>query len=175
MTPNVSRDAWISEAAYVVGDVEIGPGSSVWPGAVVRGDFGPIRIGSNTVIEDNCVVHAGEPLELGDSVIIGPGIVVRCRQIGSNCLIGNNAALLDGAEIADLCMVAAGSVLLAGTKVPEGSFVVGAPAKVAPATNEQVRRSSVQSTIHEDLGYGMRPVSPLPPAEPGVSPGLTPN
>jgi gamma-carbonic anhydrase len=154
-TPSVSPDAWVSEAAYVVGDVEIGPGSSVWPGAVVRGDFAPIRVGSNTVIEDNCVVHAGEPLELGDSVIIGHGVVVHCRRIGSNCLIGNNATLLDGAEIADLCMVAAGSVLLAGTNVPEGSFVVGVPAKVAPATDEQVQRLRAQSKSHEDLGYGM--------------------
>lgn len=155
LEPRVSPDAWVSEAAYVVGDVEIGPGSSVWPGAVVRGDFGAIRIGSNTVIEDNCVVHTGEPLDIGDDIIVGHGVVVHCRRIGSNCLIGNQATLLDSAEIGDLCMIAAGAVLLGKTQVADRSFVAGVPATIGPASPAQLERLRAQSTSHDERGYGM--------------------
>ncbi len=155
LVPRVHPDAWVSEAAYVVGDVEIGAGSSVWPGAVVRGDFGPIRIGANTVIEDNCVLHTGEPLTIGDHVIVGHGVVVHCRSVGSNCLLGNQATLLDGAVVGDRCMVAAGSVLRGGTIVPDESFVVGVPAAVSPATPGQLRRLQAQSESHDTHGYGM--------------------
>jgi len=64
--PRIAASAFISEAAYVVGDVEVGENSSVWPGAVLRGDFAPIKIGSNTQVEDNCVIHTGEPLTIGE-------------------------------------------------------------------------------------------------------------
>jgi carbonic anhydrase/acetyltransferase-like protein (isoleucine patch superfamily) len=147
-TPDVDAGAWVSEAAYVVGQVSIGPGSSVWPGAVVRGDFAPITIGSDTVIEDNCVVHTGEPLSIGDGVIVGHAVVVHCRSVGSRCLIGNGATLLDGAVIGDLCTVAAGSVVLGGTVVPDGSFVVGAPAVVRPATEAQIERLRHSAASH---------------------------
>src|SRR5439155_5938312 len=89
--PRIAESAWISEAAYVVGDVEIGEGSSVWPGAVIRGDFAPIRIGVNSHIEDNCVVHTGELLLIGDNVTAGHGVVIHCRRVGSNVLLGNNS------------------------------------------------------------------------------------
>src|SRR5512135_3563500 len=89
--PRIAPSAFISEAAYVVGDVEIGEGSGAWPGAVIRGDFATIKIGRNTMVEDSTVVHSGGMIEIGDNVIIGHDVVVHCRRIGSNCLIGNNA------------------------------------------------------------------------------------
>jgi carbonic anhydrase/acetyltransferase-like protein (isoleucine patch superfamily) len=85
--PRISPSAFVSEAAYVVGDVEIGEGSGVWPGAVIQGDLDAIRIGRNTMVEDNTVVHAGGMMEIGDHVIIGHNVVVHCRRIGNNCLI----------------------------------------------------------------------------------------
>ncbi|MFC1925968.1 gamma carbonic anhydrase family protein [Chloroflexota bacterium] len=129
-TPKIAPTAFVSEAAYVIGDVEMGENSSVWPGAVVRGDVAPIKIGDNSQIEDNCVVHTGSPLVIGDSVHVGHNVVIHCSKIGNNVLVGNNATLLDDAEIGDYCLIAAGSLVGEGVKIPSGSFVVGMPAKV---------------------------------------------
>jgi carbonic anhydrase/acetyltransferase-like protein (isoleucine patch superfamily) len=153
--PRLAATAWVSEAAYVVGDVELGEGSSVWPGAVVRGDFAPIRVGRNTVIEDNCVVHTGEPMWIGDNDIIGHAAVVHCARVGSNCLIGNHATLLDGAVIGDYCLVASGALVLGNVTVPDRSFVVGAPARVEPLSEVHLGRLEGQGgPANAELGYG---------------------
>jgi carbonic anhydrase/acetyltransferase-like protein (isoleucine patch superfamily) len=134
--PKIARSAFVSEAAYVIGDVEIGENSSVWPGAVIRGDFGKIRIGNNTAVEDNCVIHSGSlSSEIGDVVIgsevhIGHGAVINCRRIGNNVLIGINATVLHDAEIGDFCIVGAGCLVSQGMQVPNGSFVAGIPGKI---------------------------------------------
>ena len=99
-SPRVAESAFVSENAYVVGDVEIGEDSNVWPGAVIRGDFGRISIGADTSVEDNCVIHSGTPFSLvgdvviGDRVLIGHGAVLNGRKIGNNVLVGMNATLL---------------------------------------------------------------------------------
>ena len=129
--PKIAESVFVSEAAYIVGDVEIGENCSVFPGAVIRADFGPIRIGKNTHIQDNAVVHAGFPLlEIGDSVLVGHGAVVHARRIGNNVLIGMNATIMDNVEIEDSCVIAGGAVVVEGMKVPRNSFVVGVPAKI---------------------------------------------
>ncbi len=138
-TPRIDPTAFVAETAYVIGDVEIGPGSGIWPGAVVRGDFAPIRIGASTQIEDNSVVHTGMPLSIGDNVTIGHGVVIHCSRVGDRCLIGNNATLLDGAEIGDGSIVAAGAVVTPRTVVPPGSFVAGVPAEVRGRASETSR------------------------------------
>ena len=153
--PRLAPTAWVSEAAYVVGDVELGEGSSVWPGAVVRGDFSSITIGTNTVIEDNCVVHTGQPLVLGDNIIIGHSVVVHCARVGSNCLIGNQAILLDGAEIGKYCLVAAGYLVLGRVKVPDRSFVSGAPATIEPISERHLKRLEAQAAGNAEHGYGL--------------------
>jgi carbonic anhydrase/acetyltransferase-like protein (isoleucine patch superfamily) len=153
VSPRIAGSAWVSEAAYVAGDVEIGEGSTVWPGAVIRADLGPIRIGANTHVEDNCVVHAGEPLEIGDNVIFGHGVIVHGRRVGSNCLIGNNATLLDHCAIGEFCIVAAGAVVLAKSDVPQGSFITGVPGvaqPVGPARLAQLERQA-NSSFMTDL------------------------
>jgi carbonic anhydrase/acetyltransferase-like protein (isoleucine patch superfamily) len=129
-TPRIASSAFVSEAAYVVGDVEIGEGSGIWPGAVIRGDFATIKIGCNTMVEDNTVVHSGGMIEIGDNVIIGHNVVVHCRRIGHHCLVGNNATILEDAEVGDLCIVAAGAVVGSGKVIPEGSLVAGVPGRV---------------------------------------------
>lgn len=129
-TPRIADSAFVSEWAYVVGDVEVGENSSVWPGAVIRGDFGTIKIGKNTHIEDNCVLHAGTPMEIGDNVMIGHSVVVHCAKIGNNVLVGNNATVLDNVEIGDFCIIGANAVVRQGEKVPSRSFMVGVPAKI---------------------------------------------
>ncbi|MBU4316423.1 MAG: gamma carbonic anhydrase family protein [Proteobacteria bacterium] len=129
-TPKIHETAFISETAYVVGDVTIGKNSGIWPGAVVRADFGPIVIGENTMVEDNSVVHSGNSMDIGSNIIIGHGVVVHGRKIGDNTLIGNNATILDDAEIGDNCIVGAGSLVRQGMKIPDSSFVVGIPAEI---------------------------------------------
>jgi len=145
-TPRVAESVFVSETAYVVGDVEIGDGSNVWPGAVIRGDFGLITIGRNTSVEDTCVIHSGSPaspihdMSIGDNVLIGHGAVLNCRRIGSNVVIGMNATLLHDAEIGDFCLIGAGCVVGQGMKVPDNSFVVGVPGKIkGKLTAQQVR------------------------------------
>jgi carbonic anhydrase/acetyltransferase-like protein (isoleucine patch superfamily) len=134
--PRIPAAAFISEAAYVVGDVEIGEGTSVWPGAVIRGDLGKITIGRDTAIEDNCVIHSGSPtsengdVTIGDRVIMGHGAVVNCRRIGDNVLIGMNATILHDAEIGDFCIIGAGCLVGQGIRIPDRSFVAGVPGKI---------------------------------------------
>lgn len=150
--PRIALSAFVSEAAYVVGDVEIGEGSGVWPGAVIRGDFATIRIGRKTMVEDNTVVHSGGIMEIGDHVIIGHNVVVHCRRIGNNCLIGNNATLLEDAVVGDWCIVAAGSVVGAGKVIPEGSLVAGVPGRVRGRVSaEQRERLEKGSMVYVDL------------------------
>ncbi len=146
-TPNIAESVFVSETAYVVGDVEIGENSGIWPGAVVRGDFASIKIGCNTMIEDNSVVHAGIPMEIGDNVTIGHSVVVHSIKIGNNTLIGNNATVLDNAEVGNFCIVGAGCLVSQGMKIPDYSFVVGVPAKIKGQVPPERRRQRPQSYV----------------------------
>ena len=128
--PKIASSAFVSETAYIAGDVEIGENSNIWPGAVIRGDIAKITIGKNTSIEDNCVVHSATGIIIGDNTIVGHGAVLHCKKIGDNVLIGNNATVLDNAEIGDHCIIAAGSVVTPETKFPAESLAMGVPAKV---------------------------------------------
>jgi carbonic anhydrase/acetyltransferase-like protein (isoleucine patch superfamily) len=136
--PQIAPSAYVSEAAYIIGDVEIGENSSVWPGAVIRGDLGKIKIGRSTAVEDNCVIHSGSPdtddfadnTVIGDEVHIGHGAVVNCRRIGNNVLIGMNATVLHDVEIGNSCIIGAGCLVTEGMRIPDGSFVVGVPGKI---------------------------------------------
>jgi carbonic anhydrase/acetyltransferase-like protein (isoleucine patch superfamily) len=145
--PKIAKTAFVSEAAYVIGEVEIGEHASVWPGAVIRADFGSIKIGKNTAIEDNCVLHSGTPSKdsyreevvIGDNVHIGHGAVVNCRKIGNSVLIGMNATILHDSEIGNFCIIGAGCLVSQGMKVPDRSLVVGVPGKIkGQATDEQL-------------------------------------
>ena len=144
-TPVIAETAFISEAAYVIGDVIIGENCSVWPGAVIRGDIGGIIIGNNTAVEDNAVIHAGSPTQpdqnliIGDSVHIGHGAVINCARIGSHVLVGMNATLLHDVLIGDYCIIAAAALVKQGMRVPDKSFVVGVPARIkGEVTQEQL-------------------------------------
>jgi len=136
-TPRIAESVFVSETAYIVGDVEIGEHSGVWPGAVIRADFGAIKIGSYVSVEDNCCLHAEAPMEIGDDVTIGHGAVLHGRKVGSKVLIGMNATLLDSSEVGDFCIIGAGSVVTEGMIIPSGSFVVGVPAKIKGQLSEE--------------------------------------
>ncbi len=136
-TPRIADSCFISEAAYIVGDVEIGEHSNVWPGAVIRADFASIKIGSYVDVEDGCVLHAGLDMVIGDHVIMGHGAVVHSAEVGNRVLIAMNATTLHNSIIGDGCIIAAGAVVTEGQKIPPGSFVVGAPGKVKGKVTEQ--------------------------------------
>ena len=139
-TPRIHPTAFVSEAAYIVGDVEIGAGSNVWPGAVVRGDYGRIIIGKDCSIQDNCVVHTDDSLQFGDNVLMTHGAVVHGGRVGNNVLIGINAVLLEDARVGNYCIIGAGAVVRGGAQVPDNSLVVGVPGQVKPLTDEQAKR-----------------------------------
>lgn len=142
-TPRIADSVFVSEAAYIVGDVEIDENSSVWPGTVIRGDFGKIKIGKNTTIEDNCVIHSGSPsspdgdVTIGDEVLVGHGAVINGRRIGNNVLIGMNSTILHDAEIGSFCIIGASCLVGEGMKVPDRSFVAGIPAGIKGEVSEK--------------------------------------
>lgn len=140
-TPAVSPEAFIAPTAALIGDVTVGPDSSVWFGAVIRGDAASITVGRGTSIQDNCVLHTehDRPLTVGDNVTVGHGAVVHCTSVGSNTLIGMGAVLLDGAVIGDHCIIGAGAVVKENAVVPAGTMMVGIPARpVRELTPEQI-------------------------------------
>jgi carbonic anhydrase/acetyltransferase-like protein (isoleucine patch superfamily) len=150
-TPQIAASAYIDPQAVVIGDVTIGENSSIWPGAVLRGDYHSIRIGARTSIQDNCVLHIqGESysLSVGDNVTVGHGVILHGCTVESNCLIGMGAILLNGSKIG------AGSIVAAGTLVPEGmevspdSLVMGVPGKVRRAATEAEQAQIAISADH---------------------------
>ena len=139
---NIEDSIVIYPGAQVFGDVELGRNVSIWHGAVIRGDTDSITIGDNSNVQDNCVVHCtrGFPVEIGENVSIGHGAVVHGCRLDDNVLIGMNATVLNGAHISKNSIVGAGAVVSEGKEFPEGSLILGVPAKaVKQLTPEQVQ------------------------------------
>lgn len=137
MTPKIHPTAFISEFAYVIGNVEIGEGSSVWPGAVVRGDMGKIIIGKHTNIQDNSAVHGDADVEIGDHVTIGHKVLCHAKKVENNVVIGNGATINDGVEIGEYCLIASGTMLVDNVKIAPRSLVVGSPGKAIREVGER--------------------------------------
>ena len=158
-TPKIAASAFVSEAAYVIGDVEIGEHSCVWPGAVIRADLGKITIGNNVVIEDNCVVHSGSPslppamdATIGNNVVFGHGAISNGRKIGNNVLISIGAIILHNVEIGDGSIIAAGCVVKEKAIIPEKSFVVGVPGVIKGQVGDDQAYWTTQSPrIYREL------------------------
>ena len=130
-TPELGEGVYIAENAAVIGDAHLEKGASVWFGASVRADQAPITIGENSNIQDNVTLHTrpDSPLCIGKNVTIGHNAVVHCARVGDNSLIGMGAVLLDGAVIGADCVVGAGAVVTQNTAVPDGTMMLGVPAK----------------------------------------------
>jgi carbonic anhydrase/acetyltransferase-like protein (isoleucine patch superfamily) len=132
--PTLGRDVFVADSAVVIGDVHLGDEAGVWFGAVLRGDYYPIRIGARTNVQDNAVVHitAGQAATtIGDDVTIGHGAIVHGCTLGSRVLVGMGSVVLDGAVVGDDSFVAAGSLVTPRTVFPPRSFILGRPAKAA--------------------------------------------
>jgi gamma-carbonic anhydrase len=152
-TPVLEKGVYIANTATVVGDVTIGEASSVWYGAVLRGDINRIAIGHHTNIQDNAVLHLADdfPCLVGDYVTIGHSAIVHACTVGNDVLIGMGAVILDGAEIGAQSLIGAKALVKQGMKIPPGSLVVGMPAKVVRALTEeekQALRASAEKYAH---------------------------
>ena len=130
--PKIGKDVFIAPTAVVLGDVEIGDGSSIWYGAVVRGDEAKIRIGKNTNIQDNCTLHSDppSPLVIGDNVTVGHNAVVHGCTVEDDCLIGIGSIVLNDARVKTGSIVASGCVVKQGQEVGPYHMVAGAPARL---------------------------------------------
>ena len=140
--PKVHPTAMVAPSASIIGDVVVGSRTSIWPGAVLRGDYGKIRVGANSSLQDNVVVHCSsqDPAVIGNGVTVAHSAIVHACRIGDECLIGAGAIIFDGARIGSHSIIGIGSVVLEGRTVPPRSVVVGAPVKVMRrATDEDVR------------------------------------
>ncbi len=140
ITPLIHPSAFVSEFAYVVGDVEIGEDSSIWPGTVIRADSGKIAIGSQTCIQDNSVVHGDADVVIGDRVVIGHRVVCHARSVGAGVMIGNGAVVNDGVEIGEGSLVASAAMVVENMIIPPRSMVVGVPARIRGPVEERHSR-----------------------------------
>ncbi len=134
VSPRLGNSVYLAPNASVIGDVTIGDDSSIWFGAVLRGDVFPIRIGARTNIQDNAVVHVTggkAATTIGDDVTVGHLALIHGCTIGNRCLIGMGSIVLDGAIVEDECFIAAGALVPPGMRVARRSLMVGRPAKLA--------------------------------------------
>jgi carbonic anhydrase/acetyltransferase-like protein (isoleucine patch superfamily) len=137
-TPRIDPTAFVAETAVIIGDVEIGPRANIWYGVVIRGDINHIRIGAETNIQENTVIHVdfndrglGDCATIiGERVTVGHGAILHGCQIADDCLIGMGATVLSGAKIGAGSVVAAGALVREGQQIPERSLAMGMPAEV---------------------------------------------
>ena len=155
-SPLLGEGAFVAESASVIGDVVIGARSSIWYGAVLRGDVEKIRIGDETSIQDNTVIHvdsSGFSTLVGNRVTVGHSVVLHGCRIGDNALIGIGSIVLNGAEVGAGAMIGAGSVVTPGTKIPAGMLALGSPARVKrPVTDEEKRHVRLGVENYVELG-----------------------
>ena len=141
VAPRVAASAWVADTAQVIGNVVLGENASVWFGTVVRGDTEAITIGAGTNIQDASVLHAdfGKPLVVGERVTVGHQVMLHGCTVGDGSLIGIQAVVLNGAKIGKNCLVGAGALITEGKEFPDGSMILGSPAKaVKTLTPEQI-------------------------------------
>lgn len=143
-------DVLIAEGAVVVGDVKLAKGVSVWYNAVLRGDESPIEVGENTNIQDGAILHARAVV--GSNCTVGHCAIIHGCTVGSHTLIGMGSILLDGAKIGNHCIVGAGALVTGKLDAPDGSMILGSPAKVVrPLTQEEM--DSVDASVQEYLEF----------------------
>lgn len=133
VAPRIAPSAFVEESAQLIGDVTIGEESSVWFGAILRGDVNFIRVGARTSIQDGSVVHVssrGLPTIIGNEVTVGHKVLLHACTVGDRVLVGSGAIVLDGATIGEECLVGAGSVLVPGSRFPERRLILGTPARM---------------------------------------------
>ncbi len=150
VAPRVAASAWVADNAQVMGDVVIGENASVWFGTTVRGDTDTITIGAGSNIQDGSVLHAddGVPLVVGANVTVGHHVMLHGCTIGDGSLIGIGAIVLNGAKIGQHCLVGAGALVTEGKEFPDGSMILGSPARVVKNLSPEQIEGLRQSALH---------------------------
>lgn len=170
--PRIHPSAWIAPTAVIIGDVEIGPDSSVFYGCVLRGDSGSIRIGARTNLQDGTVVHvdADAPTTLGDDVTVGHQALVHGSTVGNGTLVGMKSALLSHSVIGAGSLIAAGAVVLEGAEIPATSLAAGVPAKVRRELSAEESAAFIpHAAAYVELAHAQPRVDqalPWPPVNP---------
>jgi carbonic anhydrase/acetyltransferase-like protein (isoleucine patch superfamily) len=146
--PQINPSAFVHPEATVMGDVTIGAGCYIGPGARLRGDWGRIVIGDGSNVQENVVIHvqSGDGAYLAEASHVGHSAVVHNARLDRHVWVGIGAIILDDAEIGAECLIAAGAVVLTGMKVPPGKLVVGVPAKVIRDVSEEMRKEMWDGT-----------------------------
>ena len=151
--PRVADSAWVADSAQVMGNVVLGEDSSIWFGTVIRGDTETITVGRGSNIQDASVLHAdiGKPLTIGENVTVGHQVMLHGCTIGDESLIGIGAIVLNGAKIGRHCLVGAGALVTEGKEFPDGSMIIGSPAKVVrQLTPEQIEGLKLSAQHYMD-------------------------
>lgn len=171
--PKVHPKAYVHPLAVVIGDVEIEEGCYVGPGAVLRADWGVIRIASGSNVQENCVIHVrpGEVVSLGEDCHVGHGAIIHGATLGKRILIGMGAILMDGVKVGDDAIIGAGALLTEGFEVPQATMVAGVPARivgeVSPELKERKRMgTSLYQTLPSLYRERLKEVHPRPPKRP---------
>lgn len=149
--PVLGTGVFVAETAAVIGDVVIGDRSSIWYGAVLRGDVFHIRVGAETSIQDNTVLHvtSGQHATVvGDRVTVGHSVTLHGCTVGDRCIIGMGSTVLDEADIGERCIVGAGALVTPRTRIPPGHLAVGSPARVKRPLNDAELAAFDQSALH---------------------------
>ena len=152
-SPRVAASAWVADSAQVMGNVVLGDDVSVWFGTIIRGDTETITIGQGSNIQDGSVLHAdvGKPLVVGENVTVGHQVMLHGCTIGDESLIGIGAIVLNGAKIGRHCLVGAGALVTEGKEFPDGSMIIGSPAKaVRQLTPEQIEGLKLSAQHYMD-------------------------
>ena len=136
---SIDKSVFIADGAKIVGDVEMGEGCSVWYNAVIRADSNSVKIGENSNVQDNAVIHtsSGAGVQIGDNVTIGHGAIVHGCTVGNNVMIGMGAIVLDGAIIEDNSIIGAGTLVTQNKVIPAGSLAFGNPMRIVRELAEQ--------------------------------------
>lgn len=165
LTPRLGHNVYVAPGATVVGDVELGDEVSIWFGAVLRGDVERLTIGRRSNVQDNSVLHSdpGSPLTLGESVTVGHGVILHGCTVGDGSLIGMGASILNDARIGRNCLVGANALITEGKEFPDGTLIVGAPARaIRPLTPDELTRMAGSAGRYVERGKiyqkGLRPV-----------------
>lgn len=150
IAPQMADSAWVADSAQVIGNVHLAADASVWFGTVVRGDTSSIHIGAGTNVQDASVLHAdfGMPLVIGQHVTVGHQVMLHGCTIGDETLIGIGAIVLNGAKIGKNCLVGAGALVTEGKEFPDGSMIIGSPARVVKQLTAEQMQGLRQSAQH---------------------------
>ncbi|HCU25938.1 MAG TPA: gamma carbonic anhydrase family protein [Deltaproteobacteria bacterium] len=153
--PQLGEEVFLAEGSQVIGDVEIGDGSSIWFNTVLRGDVFPIRIGKKTNIQDNSVIHVTVGMHsavIEDEVTVGHRVILHGCRVKRRALIGMGSVLLDGAEIGEESLIGAGSLVTPGTVIPPRSLALGSPCRVIrPLREEEIQKLLVSAEHYCEL------------------------